>query len=116
MLTSCVDVLNFRYKRVFSFGTCGVTTYNPDNLEVTNRWPYCDIASIRRTPDRSGKFTISVRKDKNKKIESMSFSTEHRAELLTVASRYSHAFMDAANDFQVNQYIFQHWQSVAKTG
>lgn len=32
-----------RYKRVFSIGTTGVTTYNPGTMEITNRWPYCDF-------------------------------------------------------------------------
>jgi len=32
-----------RYKRIFSIGTTGVTTYNPSTMEITNRWPYCDF-------------------------------------------------------------------------
>lgn len=27
----------FRYKRIFSVGTMGISTYNPNKLEVTNQ-------------------------------------------------------------------------------
>uniref|UniRef100_A0A3B4F307 DnaJ heat shock protein family (Hsp40) member C13 n=1 Tax=Pundamilia nyererei TaxID=303518 RepID=A0A3B4F307_9CICH len=35
-----------KYKRVFSVGTHGITTYNPTTLEVTNQWTYGDICGI----------------------------------------------------------------------
>ena len=31
----------FRYKRIFSVGTLGITTYNPQSLEITNQVWYC---------------------------------------------------------------------------
>lgn len=95
--------LCFRYKRIFSFGTCGVTTYNPESFEITNRWPYSDIASIRRAPDKdkSSRFMITVKKDKNRKNDTMYFSTENRAELLTTASKYSHLFIEKAHESPV---------------
>jgi hypothetical protein len=30
----------FRYKRIFSVGILGITTYNPSNMEVTNQVMY----------------------------------------------------------------------------
>lgn len=35
-----------KYKRILAIGTAGVSTYNPDKYEATNRWPYSDIVSI----------------------------------------------------------------------
>lgn len=37
-INSCIPkFLFFRYKRIFSVGTKGITTYNPQTLEVTNQ-------------------------------------------------------------------------------
>lgn len=30
-------IVYYRYKRIFSVGTLGITTYNPSTLEVTNQ-------------------------------------------------------------------------------
>lgn len=35
-----------KYKRILAIGTAGVSTYNPDKLEVTNRWAYSDIIQV----------------------------------------------------------------------
>uniref|UniRef100_A0AAZ3S408 J domain-containing protein n=1 Tax=Oncorhynchus tshawytscha TaxID=74940 RepID=A0AAZ3S408_ONCTS len=75
-----------KYKRVFSVGTHGITTYNPTTLEVTNQWPYGDICGI--TPVGKGQgteFNLTFRKGSGKKSETLKFSTEHRTELLTEA-------------------------------
>uniref|UniRef100_A0A8C8CS59 J domain-containing protein n=1 Tax=Oncorhynchus tshawytscha TaxID=74940 RepID=A0A8C8CS59_ONCTS len=79
-----------KYKRVFSVGTHGITTYNPATLEVTNQWPYGDICGI--TPVGKGQgteFNLTFRKGSGKKSETLKFSTEHRTELLTEALRYN---------------------------
>uniref|UniRef100_A0A4W4F3V2 J domain-containing protein n=1 Tax=Electrophorus electricus TaxID=8005 RepID=A0A4W4F3V2_ELEEL len=79
-----------KYKRVFSVGTHGITTYNPTTLEVTNQWPYGDICGI--TPVGKGQgteFNLTFRKGSGKKSETLKFSTEHRTELLTEALRYN---------------------------
>lgn len=34
-----------RYKRILSIGTAGISTYNPDKLDLTNRWSYSDIVA-----------------------------------------------------------------------
>ncbi|KAK9497827.1 hypothetical protein O3M35_003746 [Rhynocoris fuscipes] len=100
-----------KYKRIFSFGTIGVTTYDPENLTITNRWSYTDIASIRRT-DKNYKFIFAVRKDKTRKIESLVFSTELRSELLTLAYSYCHLFIEKPlEQVQVKRYEGKklHW-------
>ncbi|XP_024081075.1 dnaJ homolog subfamily C member 13 isoform X2 [Cimex lectularius] len=98
-----------RYKRVFSFGTQGITTYNPETLEVTNRWLYCDILSVKRVFEKPGKFIITFRKDKNKKVDTMCFSTEHRAEVLSVSSQFRFRFSEKPSDSQKYEAQKLHW-------
>uniref|UniRef100_A0AAY5EIG4 J domain-containing protein n=1 Tax=Electrophorus electricus TaxID=8005 RepID=A0AAY5EIG4_ELEEL len=84
-----------KYKRVFSVGTHGITTYNPTTLEVTNQWPYGDICGI--TPVGKGQgteFNLTFRKGSGKKSETLKFSTEHRTELLTEALRFRTDFSE----------------------
>ncbi|VDD82362.1 unnamed protein product [Mesocestoides corti] len=78
----------FRYRRILSIGTLGVTTYRKDNLRVTNQWLYQEIFSIR--PDngsaRSGnngqqKFNLVAGGSGGRK--DMSFLSEYRADILT---------------------------------
>ena len=38
----------YRYKRIFSIGTKGITTYNPSNLEVTNQVSNSDMRATSR--------------------------------------------------------------------
>uniref|UniRef100_A0A8C4HCI4 J domain-containing protein n=1 Tax=Dicentrarchus labrax TaxID=13489 RepID=A0A8C4HCI4_DICLA len=79
-----------KYKRVFSVGTHGITTYNPTTLEVTNQWPYGDICGIGPVGKGQGtEFNLTFRKGSGKKSETLKFSTEHRTELLTEALRYN---------------------------
>ena len=70
----------------------GVSTYNPSSMEATNQWLYEDFLGI--VPAARGgsphEFTILVRK--GKKSETMRFSSEHRAELITEALRYRAGF------------------------
>lgn len=40
-----------KYKRILAIGTAGVSTYNPDKNDATNRWPYSDIVAV--TPTKS---------------------------------------------------------------
>ncbi|KAK2561616.1 DnaJ-like protein subfamily C member 13 [Acropora cervicornis] len=107
-----------KYKRIFSIGTKGITTYNPSNLEVTNQWAYNDFCRISPSVKASNELIITMKKSKfvvryhgaswsgvltvkilllagaSKKIQSMTFSTEHRAELLTDALCFCKEFSD----------------------
>lgn len=40
-----------KYKRILAIGKTGISTYNPDKLDVTNRWPYSDVVAI--APNKS---------------------------------------------------------------
>lgn len=35
-----------KYKRILSIGTAGISTYNPDKYDITNRWLYADVVSV----------------------------------------------------------------------
>lgn len=83
----------FRYKRIFSIGTMGITTYNPGTLEVTNKWEYSDfinVQPINKSQLGSHEFIITVRKER--KNDTMKFSSEHRSHLLTEALKYRNQF------------------------
>lgn len=41
-----------KYKRILTIGTHGISTYNPDKFDLTNRWPYSDVVSV--APSRAG--------------------------------------------------------------
>ncbi|XP_046397209.1 dnaJ homolog subfamily C member 13 [Ischnura elegans] len=93
-----------KYKRIFSVGTQGITTYNPGNLEVTNRWSHSDIFSVCPTPGDASEFVVAMRRNKDSgggnsggtgKADSMRFSSEHRAQILFQALRYRHLFATA---------------------
>lgn len=38
-----------KYKRILAIGNVGISTYNPDKLDLTNRWSYSDIVSAAPT-------------------------------------------------------------------
>lgn len=71
----------------------GITTYNPNTLEVTNRWEYSDLINIQpinRNQLGSHEFTITIRKERRN--ETMKFSSEHKSNLLTEALKYRNQF------------------------
>lgn len=81
----------------------GITTYNPGTLEVTNRWEYSDFISVQpinRSQLGSYEFTITVRKDR--KNDTMKFSSEHRPHLLTEALKYRNQFNEKCKEILVS--------------
>ncbi|KAF8773591.1 DnaJ subfamily C member 13 like protein [Argiope bruennichi] len=85
-----------KYKRIFSIGTMGISTYSPNKLEVTNQWFYSDFISI--TPTVKGQTTdeFVINMKKGRKSESMRFASELRAEILTEALRFRNKFAESA--------------------
>lgn len=110
-----------KYKRILSVGSTGVSTYNPDKFDVTNRWPYGEVISV--LPNRSGnvstvvprklaangdstdhtplmqtplqtayEFVLNLRKDK--KIDTIKLSSENRNEILTSLLKYHKEFAE----------------------
>lgn len=74
----------------------GITTYNPSTLDVTNKWEYSDfinVQPINKSQLGSHEFIITVRKER--KNDTMKFSSEHRPHLLTEALKYRNQFEKA---------------------
>lgn len=46
ILVNVLFFLILRYKRILGIGEEGITTYNPNSLEVTNQWLYKDVINI----------------------------------------------------------------------
>lgn len=86
-----------KYKRIFSIGTQGITTYNPTNLEVTNRWPFADILELKAVPNQTDFFTLFFVKENSKK-DGMKFSSEHRSKLMIDVLRQKHLATGGATD------------------
>lgn len=91
----------FRYSRIFSVGSHGITTYNCTTLEVTNRWLYEDVISIRAL-QQLHEFSITIRKGKDKKPDTMRFSSVHRAHILSDALRFRNMFTEKRQDVFVS--------------
>lgn len=89
-----------RYKRIFSVGTNGISTYNPTTLEITNRWAYNDFISV--TPVKGGTNEFQITMKKEKKNDKMTFSTEHRAHLLTEALKFRNYFLEKPKEILVS--------------
>ncbi|KAH8857142.1 DnaJ likeubfamily C member 13 [Schistosoma japonicum] len=76
------------YKRLFTIGTLGVTTYNKDTLRVTNQWTYEEIYEIKIDLNTKSnqphlkRFIMDIL-DINRKRHELTFATEFRIELLT---------------------------------
>ncbi|XP_062841489.1 dnaJ homolog subfamily C member 13-like isoform X2 [Trichomycterus rosablanca] len=105
-----------KYKRVFSVGTHGITTYNPTTLEVTNQWPYGDICGISPVGKGQGtEFNLTFRKGSGKKSETLKFSTEHRTELLTEALRFRTDFAEGKITGRRYNCYKHHWSDTRKT-
>lgn len=85
----------FRYKRIFSIGTHGITTYNPNSLEVTNRYSYNQIISIQVDSQNAGGFVLSVRQNK---LDKFKFSSDFRSNLLTDALKFRHQFAERGQE------------------
>jgi DnaJ family protein C protein 13 len=92
-----------KYKRIFSIGTHGISTYEPSTLGLTNAWPYDQVVSLTLTKssDKSqqavansspiAEFILTFR-TKSKKADTMRFSSEYRSEILTDSLRFQALF------------------------
>lgn len=45
-----------KYKRILSIGSTGISTYNPDKFDITNRWPHSDVLSA--APNKAGNVSL----------------------------------------------------------
>lgn len=84
----------------------GITTYNPNNLEVTNKWEYADFISVQPTNrNQLGLCEFSITMKKERKVDTMKFSSEHRSHLLTEALRFRNQFAEKPKEILVSNYI-----------
>ncbi|XP_018321035.1 dnaJ homolog subfamily C member 13 isoform X1 [Agrilus planipennis] len=97
-----------KYKRIFSVGTMGITTYNPNTLEVTNRWVYSDFISLTALRPTTNEFQIAIRKEKGK-IDNMRFSTDNRVDLITQALKFRHNFAEKSKEVMRYHAYKHHW-------
>ncbi|XP_067952104.1 dnaJ homolog subfamily C member 13-like [Watersipora subatra] len=98
-----------KYKRVFSVGTAAITTYNPSSLEITNQWPYSEFVKIEPNVKAPANNEFLITMKKGKKTDTMKFSTDHRADILSEALRFQDRFAikpAAGMRFQASKY---HW-------
>ncbi|KAI5693331.1 hypothetical protein M8J75_013933 [Diaphorina citri] len=102
-----------KYKRIFSIGSQGITTYNPTNLDVTNRWSYADILDVKFIPSQPDFFTLFFVKENSRK-DGMKFSTEHRARLMIDVMRQKFASMGRSADNVVKVEGFKHHWSESR--
>ncbi|RNA25242.1 dnaJ -like protein, partial [Brachionus plicatilis] len=103
-----------KYKRIFSVGTHGITTYNPTNLENTNQWAYNELAGIvpNFKAQANNEFLLNIKK--GKKIDNMKFSSDHRADILTESLRFSNLFCEKFATNKLFNAFKQHWSETKK--
>lgn len=78
-----------KYKRVLSVGTHAISTYNPGSSELTNQWFYIDVFGIVPSTKSTNEFNLIVRKSPGKPTQqTVTFSSDHRLELLTNALKH----------------------------
>ncbi|WKX89857.1 hypothetical protein Q1695_009030 [Nippostrongylus brasiliensis] len=98
-----------KYKRIFSIGTLAITTYNPQNLEITNQWQYEDFIAIKPSPKnatsdtKQDEFVIYIR-HKGKK-DTMRFSSDFTSHILTDCLQFNSKFAERnLEPYAVNAY------------
>ncbi|XP_039452152.1 dnaJ homolog subfamily C member 13 isoform X2 [Culex pipiens pallens] len=98
-----------KYKRIFSIGSTGVSTYNLDKFDLTNRWQYNEVVSV--LPNKSGntayEFVLNLRKDK--KVDTIKLSSEYRSEILTSLLKYYKEFSDKPKHITKFDAFKHHW-------
>jgi DnaJ family protein C protein 13 len=103
-----------KYRRIFSLGPRGVQTLNPASMEATNQWSYQDVVSILPTKGvaaTAGEYQLVFRKGSgSKKTDSMRFSSDHRAQIVTDALRHHDRFAEKVLPNLPSWFCFKyHW-------
>ncbi|XP_065077705.1 dnaJ homolog subfamily C member 13 isoform X2 [Ochlerotatus camptorhynchus] len=105
-----------KYKRIFSIGSNGISTYNPEKFDPTNRWQYNEIVSV--LPNKSGntacEFVLNLRKDK--KVDTIRLSSEYRNEILTSLLKFYKEFSEKPKHILDNvEYPTESFQSTSSS-
>jgi DnaJ family protein C protein 13 len=84
-----------------------ISTYNPTTFEVTNQWYYNDFIGVYPTlkgnNQQNREFKIAVKQDR--KTETMTFTSEHRADLLTEALQFQQFFAEKTTAVLVSMMV-----------
>ncbi|KAI9580597.1 hypothetical protein GQX74_011267 [Glossina fuscipes] len=102
-----------RYRRILAVGNVGICTYNPDKLDLTNRWSYSDIVSAApsKTTNIPNEFVLTVKKDK--KLESIKLSSDYRNDILSSILKYYREFADKPKNSQRFSAYKYHWSGIS---
>lgn len=104
-----------KYKRIFSIGSHGISTYEPSTLGITNTWPYDQVVSftISKSPNSSPIAEFIFTHRRARKSDTMRFSGEYRADILTDVLRFQSLFYHSSTPppLKVVQAKKIHWSS-----
>ncbi|XP_037713474.1 dnaJ homolog subfamily C member 13 isoform X1 [Drosophila subpulchrella] len=102
-----------KYKRILSIGTAGISTYNPDRLDLTNRWSYSDVvaAAPSKTSNIPNEFVLTIKKDK--KLDTIKLSSEYRNDILSSILKYYKEFADKPKNAQRFSAYKYHWSGIS---
>ncbi|BFG03467.1 dnaJ homolog subfamily C member 13 [Drosophila madeirensis] len=102
-----------KYKRILSIGTAGISTYNPDRFDLTNRWTYSDIvaAAPTKTSNIPNEFVLTIKKDK--KLDTIKLSSEYRNDILSSILKYYKEFADKPKNTQRFSAYKYHWSGIS---
>ncbi|XP_055379776.1 dnaJ homolog subfamily C member 13 isoform X2 [Condylostylus longicornis] len=102
-----------KYKRILSIGSTGVSTYNPEKFDLTNRWLYSDIVAV--TPNKSSnipnEFQLTLKKDR--KLDNIKLSSEYRNDILSSLLRYYKEFAEKPKNIARFQAYKYHWSGIS---
>ncbi|XP_055920872.1 dnaJ homolog subfamily C member 13 isoform X1 [Eupeodes corollae] len=102
-----------KYKRILSIGTAGVSTYNPDKFDLTNRWSYSDI--VAAVPNKASsipnEFVLTIKKDK--KLDTIKLSSEYRNDILSSILKNYKEFAEKPKNVQRFQAYKYHWSGIS---
>ncbi|XP_054738081.1 dnaJ homolog subfamily C member 13 [Anastrepha obliqua] len=102
-----------KYKRILAIGTTGISTYNPDKSDLTNRWTYSDIVSAApsKTSNIPNEFVITIKKEK--RVDSIRLSSEYRNDILCSILKYYKEFADKPKNSQRFPAYKYHWSGIS---
>uniref|UniRef100_A0A1A9X3H4 J domain-containing protein n=1 Tax=Glossina brevipalpis TaxID=37001 RepID=A0A1A9X3H4_9MUSC len=102
-----------KYRRILAIGNVGISTYNPDKLDLTNRWSYSDIVSAApsKTANIPNEFVLTVKKDK--RLDSIKLSSDHRNDILSSVLKYYREFADKPKNSQRFSAYKYHWSGIS---
>eukprot|EP00055_Hartaetosiga_balthica_P006980 m.23293 g.23293 ORF g.23293 m.23293 type:complete len:2228 (-) comp5537_c0_seq1:183-6866(-) len=83
-----------KYKRLLAIGDTMIATFNPTTFEETNKWDFSsELVSIEPSPKSDVEFVVSVKKKDGKKLSAMTFSSQFRLHILTIAQAHRSKFV-----------------------